>query len=457
MTEARDHGRGRPSTGSRGQHRSGARRWAMVLGVALAVIAADQLTKRLGARPARRAVDVIDLIGSLRFNLAFNTGMAFSKGSGAGALIGIGGARHRRRAGSSSPVEVRVQGAAGAHRHRHRRCARQHRGPADPGGRGRRSAPPRASCRARWSTSSTCSGGRCSTSQMPQWWCGGIALAILSARAPAGESTPPPTTPWSTSRPRPARSTGPTSPIRPARDRSGTVAADHRGDPASARRRSVSTGSWRSSRAAPAPRRRASDRGRAGAASTARSVVQAVASSSTRASRSTLLSEPVRPVGGRRARPVGRRPGRVQRRRHHRDRQAGRAWWCIPGPAALGFDPGPRTARPFPGAGRGRRTDAARDSCTGWTGARRACWWWPAPRTAYDGAGATSCPSHTVTRVYTALVWRHLEHRRRGDRRADRSVATRPAADDRGRRRSRVAHPLPRSTRSSTSRSRHRC
>jgi len=67
---------------------SGARRWAMVIGVALAVILADQLTKRW-ALDRLSGGEMIDLIGSLRFRLAFNTGMAFSKGSGSGSLIGV--------------------------------------------------------------------------------------------------------------------------------------------------------------------------------------------------------------------------------------------------------------------------------------------------------------------------------------------------------------------------------
>ncbi len=47
----------------------------------------DQLTKHWALE---RLSDgrTIDLVGSLRFNLAFNTGMAFSAGSGSGAIIG---------------------------------------------------------------------------------------------------------------------------------------------------------------------------------------------------------------------------------------------------------------------------------------------------------------------------------------------------------------------------------
>ena len=62
-------------------------RWALVGGVAAAIIALDQLTKHWALE---RLSDgrTIDLVGSLRFNLAFNTGMAFSAGSGSGAIIG---------------------------------------------------------------------------------------------------------------------------------------------------------------------------------------------------------------------------------------------------------------------------------------------------------------------------------------------------------------------------------
>jgi signal peptidase II len=65
-----------------------ARRWGLVIGMAVAVIALDQLSKRW-ALGRLSTGDVVDLIGSLRFRLAFNTGMAFSKGSGSGAIIGV--------------------------------------------------------------------------------------------------------------------------------------------------------------------------------------------------------------------------------------------------------------------------------------------------------------------------------------------------------------------------------
>jgi signal peptidase II len=64
-----------------------ARRWTAVGLAVLAVLVVDQWTKRW-ALDRLYPFEVIDLVGSLRFNLAFNTGMAFSGFSGAGALIG---------------------------------------------------------------------------------------------------------------------------------------------------------------------------------------------------------------------------------------------------------------------------------------------------------------------------------------------------------------------------------
>jgi signal peptidase II len=66
---------------------SSLQRWALVLGSLVVVLVVDQLSKdwALGRLSGGRIVDVI---GTLRFNLAFNTGMAFSKGSGSGAIIG---------------------------------------------------------------------------------------------------------------------------------------------------------------------------------------------------------------------------------------------------------------------------------------------------------------------------------------------------------------------------------
>lgn len=58
------------------------------LAVAALVIVLDQLTKHwaLGALDGGRT---IDLFWTLRFNLAFNTGMAFSRGGGFGPVIGV--------------------------------------------------------------------------------------------------------------------------------------------------------------------------------------------------------------------------------------------------------------------------------------------------------------------------------------------------------------------------------
>jgi signal peptidase II len=59
------------------------RLWALVA----FIVTVDQLTKHwaLGRLSGGRT---IDLVGSLRFNLAFNRGMAFSRGSGLGPIIG---------------------------------------------------------------------------------------------------------------------------------------------------------------------------------------------------------------------------------------------------------------------------------------------------------------------------------------------------------------------------------
>ena len=51
------------------------------------IVVADQLTKHWALN--RLSGDrTIDLVGSLRFNLAFNNGMAFSQATGAGPVIG---------------------------------------------------------------------------------------------------------------------------------------------------------------------------------------------------------------------------------------------------------------------------------------------------------------------------------------------------------------------------------
>ncbi|MGA1362998.1 MAG: signal peptidase II [Ilumatobacteraceae bacterium] len=63
-----------------------ARRW--YLAIALVVVVLDQVTKSW----ALDALDdgrVIDVVGTLRFALGFNSGMAFSKGEGWGPVIGV--------------------------------------------------------------------------------------------------------------------------------------------------------------------------------------------------------------------------------------------------------------------------------------------------------------------------------------------------------------------------------
>lgn len=55
--------------------------------VAAVVVAVDQLTKHWAVN-ALQDRD-IELVGSLRLHLAFNTGMAFSQGTGIGPVIGV--------------------------------------------------------------------------------------------------------------------------------------------------------------------------------------------------------------------------------------------------------------------------------------------------------------------------------------------------------------------------------
>jgi signal peptidase II len=64
------------------------RTWRAPVVLALCVVVADQLAKHWALN--RLSGDrVIDVIGSLRFNLAFNKGMAFSQGQGLGPLIAV--------------------------------------------------------------------------------------------------------------------------------------------------------------------------------------------------------------------------------------------------------------------------------------------------------------------------------------------------------------------------------
>ncbi|MEI2699293.1 MAG: signal peptidase II [Microthrixaceae bacterium] len=63
-------------------------RWAMVLGAAVVVLVVDQLSKAWALEQLSDG-SAIDVVWTLRFKLAFNTGMAFSRGSGAGPIIGL--------------------------------------------------------------------------------------------------------------------------------------------------------------------------------------------------------------------------------------------------------------------------------------------------------------------------------------------------------------------------------
>jgi len=58
------------------------------LAIAAGVVLVDQLSKHWAVN-ALADGHVVDLVGSLRFNLAFNTGMAFSQGTGLGPIIGV--------------------------------------------------------------------------------------------------------------------------------------------------------------------------------------------------------------------------------------------------------------------------------------------------------------------------------------------------------------------------------
>ena len=61
----------------------------MLAGVAAVVLAADQLTKTWALRAL--ADDTVELVGSLRLRLVFNTGSAFSIGVGLGPVLAIVG------------------------------------------------------------------------------------------------------------------------------------------------------------------------------------------------------------------------------------------------------------------------------------------------------------------------------------------------------------------------------
>jgi signal peptidase II len=69
---------------------SPSRRLGLVLPIAAGVVLLDQLTKTWALRAL--ADEPIDLVWTLRLNLTFNTGAAFSQGEGLGPFIGIAAA-----------------------------------------------------------------------------------------------------------------------------------------------------------------------------------------------------------------------------------------------------------------------------------------------------------------------------------------------------------------------------
>ncbi|MCB1257155.1 MAG: signal peptidase II [Microthrixaceae bacterium] len=63
-------------------------RWSIVAALAIVTLAVDQLSKRA----MLASLDIgepVSVLGPLRWNLAFNTGMAFSRGANAGPIIGL--------------------------------------------------------------------------------------------------------------------------------------------------------------------------------------------------------------------------------------------------------------------------------------------------------------------------------------------------------------------------------
>lgn len=65
-----------------------ARAWRWPLTIAAVVIVVDQLTKHWALNALENG-RIVDVVGSLRLNLAFNRGMAFSQGDGIGPLIPV--------------------------------------------------------------------------------------------------------------------------------------------------------------------------------------------------------------------------------------------------------------------------------------------------------------------------------------------------------------------------------
>ena len=350
----------------------------VTVAVAVLVVVLDQLTKWWALE---RLVDGdIDVVWTLRFRLAFNSGMAFSQGRGLGPVIGALGlvvvvvlvvsARKGTSTLGAVAVGLVIGGAAG-------NLAR----PPLP-------RPTTGSSRAGWSTSSTSSGGPCST--WPTWPSWSAASSWWSSA-------------WSGTR----------------RSRRGD-----RGGPRGARRRAARPARRHAHRRQPG-RRRPAARGRRGARRRrGRPGRQAAGARGPgpRARRRRTSSSAVA-VG---PDPSVERARRARRRRRDRGRQARRAgraprrratsgarWSTACWPASPSSPPS--------------ATPRVRASSTASTGARRGCWSWPARRRPTTRSSA-SCRAATVERRYPALVWGVPESPRRPRRRADRPLgrATRP-------------------------------
>lgn len=68
---------------------AGTRRYGLIAVVAGSVVLLDQLTKTWAVNRLADPGESIGVVGPLEFRLAFNSGMAFSKGQGRGVLIGL--------------------------------------------------------------------------------------------------------------------------------------------------------------------------------------------------------------------------------------------------------------------------------------------------------------------------------------------------------------------------------
>jgi signal peptidase II len=77
-----------PDAPARPARTAGRARWRLLLGVAASVLVADQLSK-WWAIESLTGGRTIDIVGSLRLNLAMNYGSAFSVAEGRGALISL--------------------------------------------------------------------------------------------------------------------------------------------------------------------------------------------------------------------------------------------------------------------------------------------------------------------------------------------------------------------------------